>query len=161
MDRFATIAEDELNSLETVQHKENTVKIYNYQVRVFHRFLSKKDLSPEEFHASSKDQVFQITKEYLASTRKEDGTFFKLNSYNQLVWAVAKYVREETGYKILEDSKIKNVKNNVRKQIIEAGKGITNHKDPITPNDLMTLYNSFDPNTPQGLQSMVFFYIMY
>ena len=160
-ERFADIDDDEMNNLEFVQHKKSTTKVYNYQVSIFHKFLRKKDLSPDDFHTSSKEKIFQILKEYLASTRKEDGTFFKLNSYNQLVWAISKYVHQKTGYKLLEDERVKNVRSNVRKQIMEAGKGLTNHKDPIAPNDLVTLYNSFDPSYPEGLQSMVFFYIMY
>ena len=75
-----------------------------------------------------------------------------------------RYFLDTRNINILDESYFKKSNicfTNVLKESRKSGKGDTNHYPEIEPEDLRKLYQSFDPNCPNGLQEKVWFDIMF
>ena len=81
-----------------------------------------------------------------------------------LRFSLQRYFLNTRNINILDDLDFKKCNigfTNVLKESRKSGKGDTNHYPEIEPEDPRKLYQSFDPNCPNGLQEKVWFDIMF
>ena len=145
------------------QEKPNTTKIKNIYWSLFVKFLNENAIGVNDIKDLSHSRVNDLMAQYFAGCRTKDGELYKLKSYGLLHWAVVSKLNDILRVSVDkgEFSSSHQVYVNMRKKIVEMGKGYTDHLKAITPPDWLSLGQpnnpAFDINTPSGLQRKVFF----
>ena len=75
-------------------------------IKIFSNFLSYINLNEDDFYKLPISEILDITRRFLGSVRRKDGSYYKQKSYRQLKWAVKKYVLDKKGYDIDTDAKL-------------------------------------------------------
>ena len=111
--------------------------------------------------AQNRDVVFDSVRRFAVSVRTLNGELFSRSTFKVLLWSVKRYVFELTGFNVSNDPKFKYVTKNMELQINKSEKSIVKPRTQITPQDLITIYNSLDDSNPTNLQHKVFFTVLF
>ena len=101
---------------------------------------------------------------FYPGARKPNREIYKINTKRSLRFSLQRYFLNTRNINILDELDFKKCNicfTNVLKESRKSGKGDTNHYPEIEPEDPRKLYQSFDPNCPNGLQEKVWFDIMF
>jgi hypothetical protein len=111
-----------------------------------------------------KQPLDDLLQKFYPATRKANGQFYSKKSMLSIRYGLQKHFEKHFSIDIVNDPVFK-VSNRVFDVMLVKLKdqGLTRaqHKDPLTKDDLVKLYNSFDYDTTAGLQDKVFIEIYY
>jgi hypothetical protein len=91
----------------------------------------------KQMHCASQLKLF------CANVRRDQkGELYKLNTFNQIVYALKKHLlKHDIDVDGEEFASYRETTKSMRKKISKAGKGKTVHKESISKDDLITLYS--------------------
>ena len=164
-ERFASVSEGVVSDLLKNKNSENTHKATNVSWNVFISYLDEKSLVIDIESCSAHD-LKDILRKFYIELRKQDGTLYCKTSFNSIrsgIQRKIKVLRPEID--IIIDKDFQAANEVFRAQCVELKKeGLAKitHKQPITVEDMKTLYMSpvFSVNNPVSLQRKVFFDVL-
>lgn len=164
--RFATINSEEFQELIKAKDSASTQRSTEVGVRIFRAYLKEKELDPD-FESYSKDQLAKVLTKFYVEVRRENGDNYKTGSLINIRAAVNRHLKS-SGHVINIIIEPVFAQANLafsakQANLKRGGYGDTQHYPPIDENDIDKLYRSgiFDEDTPSGLQSKVWFELMY
>ena len=160
--RFITFTEDQLKSLTRQKLSKNTENSTKVGIKLLKKYCSGTGVDFEE-EVREKESLDNLLMKFYAGIRTERGDVYKNNSLISFRNSLHRYFMEKQKVNIFDDHHFKNsntVFRNVLKNGKSSGKGNTTHYPEIEPEDLEKLNNSFDINSPVGLQEFIWFNIM-
>lgn len=171
--RFRTVSEEEIEELLAGKNSKSTDRTIKHSTNTFRTFL-RENGSPANFETFDKQNLNEKLRSFYASIKKtgknsgEDGGMYKRNAFVSLRYGLNKYIKKEMGYDVCEDPEFETSKQvflAVCSKLKKCGLAVTDHYPPIENEDLKLLYNgsrqTFNTNTPVGLQQKVWFEIMF
>lgn len=162
--RFAALDEEDLQKLLSGKDAKNTQRCVKRSVRLFREFLGN-DSSFETFDKTKLNEKIRL---FFASVRTANGGNMKTSTLSNVKYGLTKYFKEHCKVDFnteIEFSTSREVYKAVVTDLKKKGLGSTEHKPPISDDDLQKLYNpeniAFSINTPCGLQKKVWFDLSY
>lgn len=163
-ERFASLSKAQIDEQNETIDNENTEKVIKKHVLLVRTYLEaiKKDPNFEKHDIKSMAEELKL---FFANVRNKKGEMYKLNTYNQIVYAVSVYLKK-SNIDFKNDTEFQQVHATIKKmkkKTCKEGKGTTEHKEPIAKEDLKILYDHpfvFSPETPAGLQMKVWFEVI-
>uniref|UniRef100_A0A8W8P5J4 EGF-like domain-containing protein n=1 Tax=Magallana gigas TaxID=29159 RepID=A0A8W8P5J4_MAGGI len=163
---FANVEESHIAKLLDEKDSVSTKRTINRSVSLFRTFLIAKRGSGD-FEGLSKQELNENLRLFYVSIRTKSGTNLKVSSLNSIKYGLSKYLKDNCKIDIhgseFHESKVvfKAAITDMKKK----GFGSVDHKQAISTEDLNKLFNSetivFNVNTPCGLQSKVWFDLMF
>ncbi|XP_052679231.1 uncharacterized protein LOC128160024 [Crassostrea angulata] len=163
---FANVEESHIAKLLDEKDSVSTKRTINRSVSLFRTFLIEKRGSGD-FEGLSKQELNENLRLFYVSIRTKSGTNLKVSSLNSIKYGLSKYLKDNCKIDIhgseFHESKVvfKAAITDMKKK----GFGSVDHKPAISTEDLNKLFNSetivFNVNTPCGLQSKVWFDLMF
>ena len=160
MERFAAVNETDLDNLLESKDSENTKKIVKRSVIMFREFLGHESCDFESF---SKENLDQKLKLLFASVRTKNGqSYLKVSTLHSIKYGLFKFIKDVMKIDVQNDPEFSSSKIMFKAVITDLkkkGYGGTEHKPPISGEDLQLLYKSdvFNIDTTHGLQKKVWF----
>ena len=142
------------------KHTDNAMKV---AVKVFREYSTKQNLHTS-IEKMPVEDLNNLLKSFYFNARKRNGESYKRNSFVNLRFGIAKYLNKECGIDIIGDPTFKVAEEAYKSafaQLKEVDDTSAEHYLPITLTDLKKLYNSFNIDTPSGLQEKVMFDILF
>ena len=162
MARFVQFNEEDLADFCQKKNAKNTDRATNFGVKLLRSFL-KETGGDSTLEGLSPEEVNNMLVRFYAGVRTSKGELYKLSSMRSMRFSIQRYFLQSSGIDILNNN-IFNPSNacfeNVLKEIKKSGKGSTSHHPEIEPEDIQKLYQSFNIDTPSGLQEKVWLDIM-
>lgn len=163
---FANVEECHIAKLLDEKDSVSTKRTINRSVSLFRTFLIEKRGSGD-FEGLSKQELNENLRLFYVSIRTKSGTNLKVSSLNSIKYGLSKYLKDNCKIDIhgseFHESKV--VFKAAITDIKKKGFGSVDHKPAISTEDLNKLFNSetivFNVNTPCGLQSKVWFDLMF
>lgn len=109
----------------------------------------------------------ELLTKFWPSVRTSKGILFKTNSFKSLHYGLVAHLKQSRQIDILSDTaftKSNEVYKAVMVSLKKDGKGETEHKEPLSKDDLKKLYDHpfvFNTENPSGLLNKVFFEVLF
>ena len=165
--KFANVSDEDMQALLNTKDSVNTQRVIKRSVAVFREFLTQKSLDPE-FEEYPKSELNSALRRFFASIRCKTGDNVKTSTLNTYKYGICKYLKEKCSTDVVKDSDFQSCLDLFKAKVIDlkkSGHGSVDHKPPIAEHDLQVLYRAdnvaLNINTPSGLQSKVWFDIMF
>ena len=161
MARFGEISDEELKQLLENKSSEETKRATGTAYRTFSKYLLEKrwniDLETVEI-----DALDAILGKFYVDARKEDGDYYRKNSFHSIRYGLQRKFKEIRDIDIVNDGAFRKSTEFFEAQLVflkKNGYGKVEHKPPVIPEDVILLYTSgiFDTTKPRTLQYKVFF----
>ena len=165
MSRFGNINDAEKSSLLEDVNSKATKKSTTVAFNLFTTYLREKKISVD-VNTISKAELNDILNSFYANVRKTDGAYYKKSSLISIRHSLQRKFKElQQNMDIINDGEFNDANNMFKATCVhlkKIGLGATNHKPPISEEDITKLYESgvFGLSTPISLQRKVFFEIM-
>lgn len=163
MNRFVDIRDDEIENLVNRKHSKNTKQVIDGAFNVLNQFCKKENVDASKL---SKHDLDKVLAKFWPSLRTLKGSSFKSNSLKSMHYGVVSYLKKLRQVDIngeAEFTKSNEVYKAVLVSLKKEGHGETEHKEPVSSDDLKKLYDHpivFSTENPTGLLNKVFFEIM-
>ena len=163
--RFASVTDDDIETLVANKDSKNTKKATKSAVAVFEQYLKAKKICCR-FETVTPPELNDILKRFWVEARKQNGEKYTKTSLTSIrfgLWRFIKNCRPEMDIMSSPDFKQSNTVFKAQTvQLKREGKAKVQHKPTISEEDLQKLYSSsaFDMNTAAGLQNKVWFEVM-
>ena len=161
--RFAQVSDEVVNNMAKKKNAKRTDESTKSAVKILQDYCHEAGIHFPDNTATAVDLDSILSKFYIgARTRK--GEMYKINSMKSIRFALQRFFLQSNLVDIINDPGLNDsnkVFQNVLKDVKTAGKGDTDHYPEVEPEDLKKLHESFDIDTPAGLQEMCWFNIMY
>jgi hypothetical protein len=139
-ERYGSLSLQEIDDLKDFVDSKNTKIIIMKHVAHFRKYLKEKKMD-ENFESHEKENLCSELKLFLANARNKEGELYKLNTFNQMCFALKKHLMKEgIDWEAEEFVTLRECVKAVRKRISKSGKGTTDHKPSIEKHDLAKLY---------------------
>ena len=164
MSRFGTLDDDEIDILVDGKDSLATKNAIKQSVKLLRDFLQGKGMSIE-FELLSVEDLCKVLCSFWANARRVDGTSYKKKTLQKVKFGLKRFMSER-GIDIEDPvafKKSSDVFKAISCDLKRRGYGNVDHKVPIGPKDMETLYNDpivFNLDTPYGLLNKVWFCIM-
>lgn len=157
--QFCDLSDADINYLVSNRLSEPTRKLVKQAGDTFTKFLATRSVT-----VISSYIVDELLERFYLSVRRQDGQPYKAKSLHALKYGLQVYIRDEYQIDVSDTASFPRAALSFKTALTIArkeGRGVVNHKEPISDSDLRQLYEYFDPDTPNGLQEKVWFDIMY
>jgi hypothetical protein len=165
--RFKAVSSNDLKLILDAKDSTSTKSTISRAVKLFRVFLKESGES-EDFESLTKEQLDGLLQTFYASLRRNDRQNYKTTTLVSIKYGLAKYVKSCGNVDIndqIEFSMSNEVFKAVCKQLKREGNASVTHYPPITTEDVKVLYsgnhNTFNIDTPVGLQQKVWFEMMF
>ena len=162
--RFAEISENDLNDLENSKDADSTKRIVKRSINLFREFIGEEN----DVEGMSKSELNIKLRQFFGSVRTKTGEELKKSSLVSLKYGISRFLKDRCGIDIKTDAEFSSCQSIFKAKVVDLkkkGKGSTEHKLEISPEDLQKLTSSdnvvFNTATPYGLQKKVWFDIMF
>ena len=152
-ERFDAIQEEELLNLLKSKDSKSTKRVVRGAVRVLESFCAEKNI--DNIHADLNETL----KKFYAGARSKTRELYSKKSLMAIRYGLQKHFEKEKGVDIVNGNEFKEANKIYSAMLIKAtqeGKGTVQHKTPLSKEDLLKLYTSFNLTTPKGLQDKAF-----
>ena len=140
--RYGELSIEEIDDQNKNIDNPNTLRALRTHVDHFRRYLRDKNID-DHFENHENSALCSQLKLFLANARTKQGELYKLNTFNQMVFALKRHLQKhDISIDGEEFVTLKETVATIRKRITKAGKGKTNHKESISNDDLKTLYST-------------------
>ena len=122
-------------------------------MRVLESFCAEKNI--DNIHADLNETL----KKFYAGARSKTRELYSKKSLMAIRYGLQKHFEKEKGVDIVNGNEFKEANKIYSAMLIKAtqeGKGTVQHKTPLSKEDLLKLYTSFNLITPKGLQDKAF-----
>ena len=155
--RFESVESADLLELLENKDSKSTKKVIKGSMKILEEFCAEKKL-PNVSNLSTEelDKTLQL---FYAGARTKTKDLYSKKSLISIRYGVQKHFEKERKIDIVNGSEFKSSNNIFSAMLVKLkkeGKGLVTHKNPLTKEDLVKLYSSFDVETPKGLQDKVF-----
>ncbi|XP_076080239.1 uncharacterized protein LOC143051094 [Mytilus galloprovincialis] len=161
---FAEVSEDDITDLLELKDSKSTKRCITHSLKSFRGFLGEDN----EFETFDKPKLNEKLRLFFASLRKTDGNHLKKSTLTNYRYGLTKYLKEHCSIDITKDAQFAGSKDVFKAVVVnlkKKGYASTEHKPPISKEDLQKLYNTnsiaINTTTPYGLQKKVWFDIMF
>ena len=165
MARFATVEKDQYEHILSEMNSINTHKGTMVAWNQFECYMKEKGINIDP-KTVSKSKLNEILKNFYVEVRKVDGGQYKKNTLNSIRFGLQrKFKQLNSDMDIIADTDFTECNLTFKAQCVQLkknGLANTDHKPPISPEDIQKLYDSdvFSLSRPESLQRKVFFEIM-
>ena len=164
--RFASLTDQEFESILENKNAENTKKATKQAVTLFREYLREKGL-PSEFESLDKPSLATTLGKFYVEARRVNGEHYKRATLNSIRSGINRHLKREYSelIDIIKDTEFAKANDAYKAATVElkkVGKGNVQHHDSIDQADIQKLYDSgiFDLDSPSGLQDKVWFELM-
>ncbi|XP_066913334.1 uncharacterized protein KIAA1958-like [Clytia hemisphaerica] len=165
MKRFDEVDEVKLHNLVLDKNSSNTKKATKSSYTLFKTYIEEKSILCD-LQTVDKTGLNEILRKFYVEIRKKDGTKYSKSSLTAIRFGLQRKLNELRKDINIIDNKEFLASNEIFKaycvELKKEGLAKTNHKPPIPPEDIWSIYNQgiFGLDNPLKLQRKVFFEIM-
>ena len=164
--RFPELTESDLNCLIEQNNSDNTKKATKVAVSVFRQYLEERKVDEKELLTAkvTGGNLAAVLRKFHAEARKKNGELYTKASLVAIRFGLQRFF-SSLKMDIIKDSDFAEanaVFQGVISELKREGKAQTQHKPPISNDDIKKLYQSglFSLIQPETLQNKVFFEVM-
>jgi integrase len=157
--RFASVEDEELDNILNNRDSSNTKNVIRMATNVLREYVNENSILMEDFEQLPKQDLCEKLRTFYASLRNKKGEFYSKKSMISIRYGIQRHFLKVRKFDVVNDADFKPANlmfNAMLVKLKQLGLAVTVHKPPIAKEDLGKLYNSFDLNSPVGLQNKVF-----
>ena len=161
--RFQLLDNQELQDLIDSADSKNTKNVVKYSMKIFEEYLRVINTDLDSVHTLSNVDLDELLQKFYVGARQQNGSLYSKKSMLSIRFGLQRHFLNFKNVDILNHSDFANSSRVFKcfsATLKQKGKGVVKHKEAITPEDMMTIQDSFDLNDPQGLQDKVFIDVM-
>ena len=139
--RYGVLSVKDIDQLNKEIDNKNTQRVVKKHVEHFRAYLASNG-HDAQFENHSLVELCGELNFFFCNVRTQQGEYYKLNTLNQMHFAVKKYLSQhdvDIGCK--EFTTFNESMKMMRKKLAKSGKAKVDHKDPICRDDLIRLYS--------------------
>ena len=155
--RFENVESADLLQLLENKDSKSTKSVIKGSVKILEAFCTEKRIpNLSQLCNAELDETLQL---FYAGARTKTKDFYSKKSLVSIRYGLQKHFEKERKIDIVNGDEFKSSNKIFSAMLVKLkkeGKGSVTHKNPLTKEDLVKLYSSFDVGTPKGLQDKVF-----
>ena len=161
-ERFGNFEEAEIQKLLEDKDSQNTKRSTKVCRGIFEDYLKEKNAN----FPQNSEELAAILKKFYVEVRKTDGALYTKSSLCSIRFGLKRYFKALQNIDIIKDKEFDEANSVYQAQctaLKKNGRAKTEHKPPITDEDIKKLYKSgvFSTDSPTTLQNKVFFEVMF
>lgn len=161
--RFNLVNEDGLQDILAQADSVNTKKQIQFALNVFEEYLKATNRTLSDAEGLSNLELDGILLLFYVSARSRDGSLYSKKSMQGIRFGLQRHFLRVKLVDIINHKDFSNSGRTFKSMLVtlkKQGKAVTKHKTPISEQDMATIQDSFDLNSPEDLQDKVFIDIM-
>ncbi|XP_041475625.1 uncharacterized protein LOC121424096 [Lytechinus variegatus] len=162
--RFPSLTEEDLASIVDDKDSTRTKGVISYSLNIVRSYCRQKEVDFAVLtERCSAPELNDFLRSFYAELRQGNGESYAKRSMITLRYGLQRHFLKHRQFDICKDAAFDGC-NEMFKAILHKlkaeGKGAIRHKDPVTPEDMNKIRESFDLTVPKDLQNKVFLDLM-
>ena len=150
---FDSIQEEELLKILEKKDSESTKRVVRGAVRIFDSFCTEQNIDRDN------EDLNDTLKKFYTGARSKTRELYSKKSMIAIRYGLQKHFEKEKGVDVVHGKEFKEANKIFSAMLVrvtQEGKESVQHKTPLSKDDLIKLYTSFELGKPRGLQDKAF-----